>query len=156
MNIAEIITPERALVAADIRSKKRALEVLAEALSEATPYLTATEIFTSLVGREKLGSTGLGDGVAIPHGRMKGVEECVGAMLRIPDGVDFAAPDDYPVDLIFALLVPQDSTEDHLQILRRLAETFTDESSLTRLREAEDGKAMYDCLVELDPIAASD
>lgn len=153
MTIADLIHPDRVRVVTDIQSKKRALEHLSEILSEATPYLTETEIFTALIGREKLGSTGIGDGVAIPHGRLKGLDECVGAMIRLQEGVDFEAPDDRPVDLIFGLLVPQDSTEAHLKILRALAEMFSDESCLERLRAAEDDQALHALLLDYDPIA---
>lgn len=153
MTIADLIHPDRIRVVTDIRSKKRALEHLSEILSEATPYLTGTEIFTALIAREKLGSTGIGDGVAIPHGRLKGLDECVGAMIRLPEGVDFEAPDDAPVDLIFGLLVPRDSTETHLKILRALAEMFAEESCLERLRAAEDDEALHALLLDYDPIA---
>lgn len=153
MTIADIIHPDRIRVVADIQSKKRALESLSEMLAEATPYLTGTEIFTALVAREKLGSTGIGDGVAIPHGRLKGLDECVGAMIRLPKGVDFEAPDEQPVDLLFGLLVPQDSTETHLKILKALAEMFSDEECLKRLRAAEGDRALHDLLLDYDPIA---
>lgn len=153
MTIADIIHPDRVRVVADVQSKKRALERLSEILAEATPYLTATEIFTGLVAREKLGSTGIGDGVAIPHGRLKGLDECVGAMIRLPQGVDFEASDDRPVDMLFGLLVPQESTEAHLRILKALAEMFADEDCLNRLRAAEDDKALHALLLDYDPIA---
>lgn len=154
MNLADIITADRTRIVADVASKKRALESLSEILAEATPYLTATEIFTALVSREKLGSTGLGDGVAIPHGRLKGLDECVGAMIRLPaEGVDFEAPDSKPVDLMFGLLVPQDSTEAHLNILRGLAEMLTEDDRLTRLRTAADERALYQAMLENDAIA---
>lgn len=156
MNIADIITPERALVLGDIASKKRALERLSEILGDAAPYVTDNEIFSALIGREKLGSTGIGDGVAIPHGRLKGLDECIGAMIRLPQGIDFEAPDGQSVDLLFGLLVPQDSTETHLKILRALAEMFTDEDCLTRLRSAEDHQALYELLLDYDPIAQAD
>lgn len=152
MTIADLIHPDRVRVLTDIQSKKRALERLSEILAEATPYLTATEIFTGLIAREKLGSTGIGDGVAIPHGRLKGLDECVGAMIRLERGVDFEAPDNRPVDLIFGLLVPQNSTEAHLKILRALAEMFSDESCLERLRTAEDDQSLYKLLLDHDPI----
>lgn len=153
MTIADFIHPDRVRVVTDVQSKKRALERLSEILAEATPYLTETEIFTGLIAREKLGSTGIGDGVAIPHGRLKGLDECVGAMIRLPEGVDFEAPDDRPVDLIFGLLVPQDSTETHLKILRALAEMFSDEACLERLRAAGDDEGLHALLLDCDPIA---
>ena len=156
MSIAEIITPERALILEDVTSKKRALEKLSDILGEATPYVSNNEIFTALVGREKLGSTGIGDGVAIPHGRLKGADECVGAMIRLDKGIDFEASDDAPVDILFGLLVPQESTEEHLQILRNLAELFSDSDCLERLRKATSGQELVDALLEFDQVAQSD
>ncbi|MDN5937360.1 MAG: PTS sugar transporter subunit IIA, partial [Salinisphaera sp.] len=127
MHLAEIVCEQQSQVADDISSKKRALESLSEQLAAAAPGVDADDVFTALVNREKLGSTGLGDGVAIPHGRLSGVQSCVGAMLRlVSPGVDFEAPDSKPVDLFFGLLVPEDSTDEHLEILRNLAEMFAD------------------------------
>ena len=150
MNIADIIHPDRVRTASDVKSKKRALEELSAMLGQATPYVSEKEIFTALIGREKLGSTGIGDGVGIPHGRLKGVDECVGAMLRLDAGVDFEAADEAPVDLVFGLLVPQESTEEHLVILRNLAEMFSDTACLQRLREAADGEALHAALLEAE------
>ncbi|MDT0633841.1 PTS sugar transporter subunit IIA [Spectribacter hydrogenooxidans] len=153
MNLADIIAAERIRVIDDAQSKKRSLERLSEILAEGTPYLSATEIFTALVAREKLGSTALGDGVAIPHGRLKGLDECVGAMIRLPEGVDFEAPDGKPVDILFGLLVPQDSTDVHLNILRGLAELFTEEDTLRAMRAADNDKVLHEILIERDPMA---
>ena len=150
MSIAEIITADRAQLVDDVSSKKRALQRLSEILGEATPYASDSEIFTALVGREKLGSTGIGDGVGIPHGRLKGVDECVGAMLALNQGVDFEANDEAPVDILFGLLVPQESTEAHLQILRKLAEIFSSSSCLQKLRGATDGKQLVEILLDYD------
>lgn len=156
MTIAEIITADRAQIIEGVASKKRALEKLSDILGNATPYVSHTEIFTALVGREKLGSTGIGDGVGIPHGRLKGLEECVGAMVRLDKGVDFEAPDDAPVDLLFGLLVPQESTEEHLQILRNLAEMFSQADCLKALRDATDGQTLLKALLEFDQLGQDD
>lgn len=154
MNLTDIITAERTRIGSDVSSKKRALEELSAILAQSTPHLNDSDVFACLTAREKLGSTGLGDGVAIPHGRLKGLDECVGALLRLPsDGVDFEAADDKPVDILFGLLVPEESTETHLEILRGLAETLTRDDQLARLRRAGDGQALYTALVEHDPIA---
>lgn len=146
MNIADIIDPERTHVAEAVQSKKRALERLSELLADGTPELSASDIFSGLVGREKLGSTGIGDGVAIPHARMKGIDECVGAFARFPQAIDFDAGDEQPVDLTFGLLVPEQSTEAHLELLRSLAEMFSESDCLSALRRAEDDKALFDSL----------
>ncbi len=150
MNIADIVAPERVRLAEDVQSKKRALEQLAEILTQGTPYLTASEIFNGLIGREKLGSTGIGDGVAIPHARMKGADECIGAFMRLPQPVDFESNDEQPVDLIFGLIVPDKSTEAHLDMLRKLAETFSVNQALAELRDAADDSALHSALIARD------
>ena len=152
MNIADIVAPDRVQLAADVQSKKRALEQLADILAEGTPYLTAADVFNGLIGREKLGSTGVGDGVAIPHARLKGIDDCIGAFIRLPQGVDFEATDDQPVDLIFGLLVPEDATDEHLKLLRQLAEIFSETETLADLREANDDRSLYRALLDHDTI----
>lgn len=142
MNISELLTPERVVCTGDVTSKKRALEMLSEMLADNQPDLTGGEIFDSLLSRERLGSTGLGHGVAIPHGRVQGIRNAVAAMLKLDRGVDYDSPDREPVDLLFALLVPQESTDEHLQILAALARMFADPPTLARLREADDSTAL--------------
>lgn len=142
MNIAQLLAPERVNRTSEISSKKRVLEVLSEMLASSQPNLSGTEIFDSLIARERLGSTGLGHGVAIPHGRMAGVEHAVAALIKLERGVDYDAPDREPVDLLFALLVPQESTDEHLQILATLARMFADPAALASLRSADHGEAL--------------
>lgn len=152
MNIADIVAPDRVQLAADVQSKKRALEQLADILAEGTPYLTAADVFNGLIGREKLGSTGVGDGVAIPHARLRGIDDCIGAFIRLPQGVDFEATDEQPVDLIFGLLVPEEATDEHLKLLRQLAEIFSEADTLSDLREAGDDQRLYRALLDHDTI----
>lgn len=140
MNLSTIIQAERVVTRA-ASSKKRAIEIVAGVLSNSPEQ---TEIaFGSLLGRERLGSTGLGNGVAIPHGRIKGIDTPVGAFMRVPDGVDFDASDGLPVDLIFALLVPADCTEEHLQILAAVAGKFSDDKFVNAVRAAADDAAVH-------------
>ncbi len=134
MQISEILSEERILCNVDTASKKSALEELAKLIANADPSLTYTEIFTCLIAREKLGSTGLGNGIAIPHGRLQHSTKTIAAFLQLRHGIDYDAADQKPVDLIFALLVPENSTDEHLQILSKLAEMFSDNSLLSRLR----------------------
>lgn len=150
MNIADIVAPDRVRLADDVQSKKRALEQLAEILTQGTPYLTPGDIFTGLIGREKLGSTGVGHGVAIPHTRLKGTDDCIGAFMRLPQAVEFEANDEQPVDLIFGLLVPNQATDEHLTLLRRLAEMFSVEQTLTDLRDAGDDATLHRVLLSHD------
>ncbi len=154
MNIGEIINPDRVMVQDDINSKKRALEVISHSLAAGTPELSADDILSSLTAREKLGSTGLGGGVAIPHGRMRGIENSVGAFLRIGPGVDYEASDGQKVDLIFGLLVPQNCNEEHLKILAHLAEMFLDEGFCAKARATSDPKQLLELLVGYSPASA--
>jgi len=143
MQIPELLTPARIACQQECSSKKRSLELLARLLADALPDFTDGEIFDSLIGRERLGSTGLGNGVALPHGRMQGLKEPIAALLVLHTGVDFDAIDSKPVDLLFALLVPQESTDEHLQILARLAEMFSDIKFCTELRRASSNEQSY-------------
>lgn len=146
MQIAEILTPARVAISSGISSKKGVLEELARLIADDTSDLTQSEIFDSLCARERLGSTGLGHGVAIPHGRLNGGKQTLGAFIQLHEGVDYDAVDQQPVDLLFALLVPEQSTDEHLQILARLAEMFSDAELVGRLRRASSSKRLYELL----------
>ncbi len=137
MSNSPLLIPARARCQADIASKKRALEVLSELIAEDQEGLTPRDVLNCLVSREKLGSTGLGHGVAIPHGRMSEVDLALGAALTLQTGVDFDAPDGEPVDLVVGLIVPEKSTDEHLHILARLAEAFSDAEAVRAVREAK-------------------
>lgn len=163
MNIADLLSPERVQVRADLRSKKRVIEDLAALLASGVPSTAGQEeqpdafkgtAFTSLINREKLGTTGLGSGVAIPHGRVRGLEQAVGAFMRLNPGIDYEAADGLATDLVFALLVPEQATDEHLNILRLLAEMFMDEDFCSQLRTAEDAAAVYSLLHSYQPVAS--
>lgn len=111
--------------------------MLSELIAEGHEELTGRDVLNCLVSREKLGSTGLGHGVAIPHGRMPGMDSAVGAAITLKAGVDFDAPDGEPVDLVVGLIVPEESTDEHLHILSRLAEAFSDAEAVRSVREAQ-------------------
>jgi len=138
MILSDLLTKKRVSLLEQTSSKKRALELIAEMLSGAAPEVSAEQIFDALNDRERLGSTGLGHGVAIPHGRLEGVHSAIGAVLRLDQGIDYDAPDGMPVNLMFGLVVPQESTDEHLAILSRLAELFADDACVERLRRAGD------------------
>lgn len=143
MKLSEILSADRVTSGTSVTSKKKALEELSHLLARGAATLTAAEVFNSLTGREKLGSTGLGHGVAIPHGRMAGVDSSVGAFMRLKHPVDYDSHDGNPVDLVFGLLVPQQATEAHLKHLAAIAEMFSDEAFCVRLRAAGDDQALY-------------
>lgn len=146
MHVIDLLTPAR--VVADVRasSKKRLMEQLAQLLNDDGAADTERAIFDALVRRERLGSTGLANGVAIPHGRSGAVERAVGAFVRLAEPLDFGALDSKPVDLVFALVVPEHFTDQHLMFLAELAERFSDPAVVARLRAARDAAQLYDLL----------
>lgn len=151
MNITELVTPECVQCYPEIGSKKKLLDDISVLLAGNAPQLSQNEIFESLINREKLGSTGLGKGVAIPHGRMVALERPIGAFIKLDSPVDFDAMDEQPVDLVFALLVPQDSTEEHLQILSTIAELFSNEVFCTSMRQCTSNDCVYQILSQQEP-----
>lgn len=146
MQIAEILTPSRVAGNVDVSGKKGVLELLADLIADDCPDQTQVEIFDSLCARERLGSTGLGHGVAIPHGRLKGSKQTLGAFIQLNEGVDYDAVDQQPVDLLFALLVPEVSTDEHLQVLAKLAEMFSNVELVNQLRQGGSTMTLYDLL----------
>lgn len=146
MNISELIQPDRITCNARTGSKKRALEIISGLLTANSPNMTEEEIFESLVERERLGSTGLGHGIAIPHARLKGREEAIGAFIKLENGIDYDAIDQQPVDLLFALLVPEHFTDEHLHILSQLAEMFDSDVFCDQLRNSKDANQIFDLL----------
>lgn len=138
MLISDLLSPER--IRCDVRSssKKRLLEVISQELAKNSNQLDEREIFESLCARERLGSTGLGGGVAIPHGRIKGSDVVHAAFIRLKKPLAFDAIDGEPVDLLFALAVPENCSEDHLKLLAQVAELFGNPELLEQLREATD------------------
>jgi len=111
-------------------------------------------VFDSLFARERLGSTGLGQGVAIPHGRIKGLKDALGAFVRLAQPVPFDAPDTKPVTLLFVLLVPEQATEKHLQILSELAQMFSDRALRDAMAGAADAAALHQLIAAWQPDAA--
>lgn len=143
MQIADLLTPERIACKVDMTSKKRALEFLSGLIVQGSPDLDEADVFASLLGRERLGSTGLGHRVALPHGRISTIDRAVGAFVTLAEGIDFDAIDDEPVDLMFGLVVPEQSTNEHLVILAQLAELFRNEDFCRQLREATSGEQLF-------------
>ena len=133
--LANLLTADQVVLGLDASSKKRVFEQ-AGILFESRLGLARSVIFDSLFARERLGSTGLGQGVAIPHGRIKGLKQAAGAFLRLAQPVPFDSPDGRPVDLLFVLLVPEQATEQHLQILSELAQRFSDRTFREKLASA--------------------
>jgi PTS system nitrogen regulatory IIA component len=148
MNITDLLVPDRVSCRENVGSKKRLLEYVSELLANSSPELSQNEIFNALINREKLGSTGLGKGVAIPHGRIASLGRPVCAFIKLASPVDFDATDGQPVDLIFTLLVPEDSTEEHLQVLSTIAEIFSNAGISMALRQCETDSCLLEQLCQ--------
>lgn len=148
MNISDILKPDCVSCAVFSPSKKRALEQLSNIIIDNNPELTGGEIFESLISRERLGSTGIGHGVAIPHGRVHTDGKSIGAFLQLSNNIDYDSIDSKPVDLMFGLLVPEHSTDEHLEILALLAKMFSDEAFCEKLRMAKNSEELYNLLTQ--------
>jgi len=152
--IAKLLPAQNVLIDLDVSSKKRVFEH-AGLLFENNHNIARSVVFDSLFAREKLGSTGLGQGIAIPHGRIKGLKEAVGATIRTREPIPFDAPDGQPVSLIFVLLVPERATDVHLQILSELAQMFSDKPFRDQLLSASSADDMYRLIAGWEPHAPS-
>lgn len=148
MNISDILSVECVTLDIDCHSKKDALDKLAKTIADSDKATSQIEVFDCLCARERLGSTGLGNGIAIPHGRLKNSKKTIAAFLQLEDGVDFDAVDNVFVDLIFALIVPEDSTDEHLQALAMLAEMFSDKKTISKLRESRSSAEIFSILTK--------
>ena len=146
--ILDLLRPDGLLLQQKIRSKKRALEVLSEALADGLATTRAHTLLDLLIARERLGSTGLGQGVAIPHCRVPGVTESSAVILTLAKGIDFDAVDDEPVDVFVALAVPNEAEDIHLQYLKSLAEILDSPKRLKALRGCHDPESLLAALSE--------
>lgn len=144
MDIKTIITPGRTLCGIEGVSKKRALEILANTIAEDVPAIDADDLFRRLIARERLGSTGIGHGIAIPHCRVSNCEGTIGALITLKEPIEFDAIDSEPVDVLFAMLVPENAHSEHLQTLASLASKLNDGEFRTHLRAAETNEALYE------------
>ena len=136
LNLAALLNKQCIECKSTYSSKKRALEAMASLLTTGQKKKSAQGVFEILLNRERLGSTALGHGIAIPHGRTEQIKEQIIAVLTLTKGVDFDAPDSQNVDILFALLVPTECNETHLEILAALARKLSDETLREQLREA--------------------
>lgn len=140
--ISKILVPDNILLDTESTSKKRVFERVG-LLFENNHQIARSQVFDSLFAREKLGSTGLGQGVAIPHGRISKLRDAIAAFVRTSHPIPFDAPDGLPVTLIFVLLVPERATDLHLQILGELAQMFSDQQFRNRLLACEDAPSIH-------------
>jgi PTS system nitrogen regulatory IIA component len=151
--VVKLLPPANVLLDLEVSSKKRLFEQVG-LLFENNHGIARSLVFDSLFARERLGSTGLGQGVAIPHGRIKGLKDALGAFVRLGQPVPFDAPDGKPVNLLFVLLVPEQATEKHLQILSELAQMFSDRALREAMTAAPDAGALHQLIAAWQPDAA--
>jgi PTS system nitrogen regulatory IIA component len=145
--ISKILPEGNVVIDAESTSKKRVFE-RAGILFENELEIARSQVFDSLFARERLGSTGLGQGVAIPHGRVKGLRDAVGAFFKTQNPIAFDAPDGLPVTMIFVLLVPERATDLHLQLLGELAQMFSDKNFREQLQSMDDPVAIHKLFAE--------
>ncbi len=148
ISIQSILSPELTLCGLPGSSKKKVLEEIAQRIAQQYPDLNENNIFNSLIGRERLGSTGIGQGIAIPHCRLESCQQVIGALLTLDHKVQFDAIDNEPVDLLFVLIVPQEATSEHLELLSQLAEKFNNASLCQKLRNCKENEVLYKSILE--------
>ena len=149
IQLQTILTSGRSLVNVPGGSKKRALEQIANLIGREVPDLDTQAVYEALIAREKLGSTGFGNGIAIPHCRLKGCETPVSALLHLDAPIDFDAIDGAPVDLLFVLLVPEAATDAHLELLRQIASMLDRKDVREKLRSAQSNEALYQVVLDV-------
>ncbi|QLG95193.1 PTS IIA-like nitrogen regulatory protein PtsN [Pseudomonas yamanorum] len=148
IRLETILPPGRSLVNVPGGSKKRALEQIANLIGREVPELDTQAVYEALIAREKLGSTGFGNGIAIPHCRLKGCESPVSALLHLDAPIDFDAIDGAPVDLLFVLLVPDAATDAHLELLKQIASMLDRKEVRDKLRSANSNEALYQVVLD--------
>lgn len=153
MILNDLLTPTGVLSPLRANSKKQALQDIAQKAASETG-LPEREVFEALLQRERLGSTGIGNGIAIPHGRFHGLDRLHGLFAKLDKPIDFEAIDGQPVDILFTLLAPEGAGADHLKALARVARVLRDRSTLDRIRSAHDSDAIFAILTEISAKAA--
>lgn len=147
MQLSDVLALDCTKSAVQCSSKKRALEIISETVAEHTG-LSANELFECMLSREKVGTTGIGNGIAIPHARMTSFDKAVAVLIQCADPIDFASIDNRPVDILFALLVPEDQCKEHLKTLSLMAERLNDKQVLKALRRAESDQELYNIMLD--------
>jgi PTS system nitrogen regulatory IIA component len=147
MPLSDFLTQDAVIAGLKVNSKKQALQELAEKAA-AVSGLPEREIFDTLLQRERLGSTGVGHGIAIPHGKLAKVPKLFGVFARLDKPIDFEALDGEPVDLLFVLIAPESAGADHLKALARVARVLRDPTTTQKLRAAQDADALFAVLIQ--------
>ena len=142
MDLSDLIQVQAIMPALKANSKKQLLQLLSERAAAITG-IAEREIFDTILQRERLGSTGVGNGIAIPHGKLPGVKQITGVFARLEVPVDFESLDDQPVDLVFLLLAPEGAGADHLKALSRIARILRDNDTVNKVRGTRDANAVH-------------
>jgi len=143
LSINHLITPSRTYCWSNTSSKKRTLEKISQVVSSSQANLSEEHIFNILIDRERLGSTGIGKGIAIPHGRIKNLEKPIACLIKLNTPIDFDAIDNQPVDILFTLLVPEESDQEHLDLLAELASLLSQNDFCTHLRNTTSSEELF-------------
>ncbi|MDC0222054.1 PTS sugar transporter subunit IIA [Gammaproteobacteria bacterium] len=143
MQLKDFLTRDRCYCRIEGVSKKRLLENISKLLSKQFSNLDDNDIFNAIMAREQLGSTALGNGIAVPHCRVPHCETIIGALITLENAIDFDAIDGKKVDLIFLLIVPEEKTDDHIKVLGGLAELFNDPNFCSTIRQAQNSSDLY-------------
>lgn len=147
MDIKSILNTESVLHKYECSSKKRLLETIASHICDQHPSLDPGNVFSALIARERLGSTGIGQGIAIPHCRIEGCDNTIGVMMTLESPIDYDAIDNQAVDVIFVLVVPEGQHQEHLKTLATLAEMFSNTANLTRIRDSKSSGELYNIVI---------
>ena len=147
MQLEDILSESRCVSNLEGVSKKRLLTTISEILSTENEQLDADDIFNALMAREQLGSTGLGNGIAIPHCRVPFCTEIIGMLITLKESIDFDAIDDKPVDLLFVLIVPEQQNDEHVKTLGQIAQLFSDKDFCFTLRSTCDSQDLYNIAI---------
>ena len=147
MQLEDILTPDRCYCRISGVSKKRLLTTISELIANNSASLESEQVFSALMSREQLGTTGLGTGIAIPHSRVPYCDEIIGALVTLDTPIDFDAIDSKPVDLFFVLIVPEVKTDEHVETLAKIAEMLNDEDFCYTLRHTQDSDDLYNIAI---------
>ncbi len=149
IHIRDILTLDRTLYSVVVNSKKKALELIADTIANSVLSVESHTIFDALIARERLGSTAIGHGIALPHARLEQIDQILGCFIFLKESIDFDAEDHIHVDMLFAFIVPQKSTIEHLELLTSIAHIFLQESTRKNLQLAASVKDLYERLQTL-------
>lgn len=146
MSLESLLEPSRVLANVDARSRKHALEILSELIAGSSESLLHIDVLQALLERERIGNTGLGNGIAIPHGRLNAIDTSIGAFLKLNEAVDFNARDGQPVSLIFAVVMPENAEDGDFENVVEVANALSDPQLVDAIIEASGSRAVYDLL----------